>query len=400
MKKFLQSLCAVMMLAMLLCIPASAATTGTGGSDYKTKLKLNSVTGETIYGINGKNYALYRGSKAGKKVVIDLNVNEASCTWKSSNTSIATVKKGVVTFKKTGKVKITCITKKQQKMTLTFYVRPIYSIKTNFTKATMKVGATKTIKTTVSPSRALNASFELLSYSSSNKSVATVSKSGKITAVGAGKATITVKTNDGSNRTVKITITVPETDTVSNLTFNYSAAKNQMTFAVNGSMKFSNPTSAKSVMDRIGKYMYNNAGLTGSLNDMWIGDYQIVLNKNGFQLLKNGKGKDQWTAVNGKTYGTETVKTYLTSSKAKTFVRAVVAAGKELKNEHSISGKLTLTRNGSSIVLSSIKVSKSGITFKCNGKSCSMVLSTTGIKITNCPELAKYLVAISGGLLK
>jgi len=47
-----------------------------------------------------------------------------------------------------------------------------------------------------------------ITYTSSNKKVVTVDTTGKITAVGAGKATITAKTADGSNKLCKMTVTV------------------------------------------------------------------------------------------------------------------------------------------------------------------------------------------------
>ena len=49
-------------------------------------------------------------------------------------------------------------------------------------------------------------SRDKISYKSANKKVATV-KNGKITAVGAGKTTITIKTTHGLKKTVKVTVT-------------------------------------------------------------------------------------------------------------------------------------------------------------------------------------------------
>jgi hypothetical protein len=398
MKKIFQSLCVVLMLALFVSIPVSAETTA------KKKLTAT-VAGSTIYTSKASShtYELYLGSTGTSKAEIDTNITDSRCTWKSSNTSIATVNEdGTVTFKKAGKVKVTCTSPKKQKLTFVFNVKKITSLKANFTKATLEVGERKTIKATVSPAAAVKSENDLLTYTSSNEAVATVTNKGVIKAVGAGKATITVKTTDVSGRTAKIKITVPEEekDEVSNLTFNYSAAKETMTFAINGSMKFSSPSSAKNVFDRIAAYMYKNAGLTGSLNDMWLNNYQVVISSNGIKFLKNGKGADQWTNLNKKTYGKETVKTYLTPAKAKTFVKAVVTAGQSLTKTHTITGSLTLTRGSDKIVLTNIKISKDGVTFTCNKKSASMVISTSGIQITNCPELADYLVAVSGGLLK
>ena len=55
-------------------------------------------------------------------------------------------------------------------------------------------GDTKTLTATITPNDADNKS---VTWSSSNESTATVDQSGKVTAVKAGKTTITVKTVDG-----------------------------------------------------------------------------------------------------------------------------------------------------------------------------------------------------------
>jgi len=70
---------------------------------------------------------------------------------------------------------------------------------------TAPVGYAVKVPTTVSPSYALNSGF---SYSSSDKSIATVSSAGKVTGVKPGKVTITVKSKNG--KSAKSTITVIE----------------------------------------------------------------------------------------------------------------------------------------------------------------------------------------------
>ena len=74
------------------------------------------------------------------------------------------------------------------------------------TTATLTVGETTTLTPTVAPATATDKSVTWLS---SNTSVATVSNSGVVTAVGAGTATITVTTTDGAF-TATCTVTVAE----------------------------------------------------------------------------------------------------------------------------------------------------------------------------------------------
>ena len=75
----------------------------------------------------------------------------------------------------------------------------------NKTSANLKVGGTVTLEATVTPSNATNKS---VTWKSSNTSVATV-KSGKVTAVAAGTATITA-TAGGKMATCKVTVTADE----------------------------------------------------------------------------------------------------------------------------------------------------------------------------------------------
>lgn len=69
---------------------------------------------------------------------------------------------------------------------------------------TLKVKATKTLIALIKPTNATN---KTLTWISSNSSVASVDSKGKITAMKAGKATITVKTKDG-NKTASCIVTV------------------------------------------------------------------------------------------------------------------------------------------------------------------------------------------------
>ena len=75
------------------------------------------------------------------------------------------------------------------------------------TTASLETGGTQQLTATVSPS---NATDKTVSWSTSNSSVATVSSTGLVTAVGAGSATITVTTTDGhKTATCAVTVTAP-----------------------------------------------------------------------------------------------------------------------------------------------------------------------------------------------
>lgn len=76
----------------------------------------------------------------------------------------------------------------------------------NKTNLSLVEGGTETLSATVTPSNATNKN---VTWSSSDTSIAKVDSNGKITAVAAGTATITVTTADG-NKKATCTVTVKE----------------------------------------------------------------------------------------------------------------------------------------------------------------------------------------------
>jgi uncharacterized protein YjdB len=145
----------------------------------------------------------------------NLNMLEGqSVTWKTSNKSIATVdENGEVTGLQIGKVTITATagdgTKKSGKVTL--YVGKLVTgitISSDMPEVlTIQKGKKQDISSyiTITP---ITATYQTLSYTTSDKSVATVDKKGKITGKKAGTAQITISTTDGSNisRTINVRV--------------------------------------------------------------------------------------------------------------------------------------------------------------------------------------------------
>ena len=77
----------------------------------------------------------------------------------------------------------------------------------NKTSLTLEAGQDETLTATVAPS---NADNKDVSWSSSNPSVASVDQTGKVSAISAGTATITVTTADGNKTaTCNVTVTAP-----------------------------------------------------------------------------------------------------------------------------------------------------------------------------------------------
>ena len=151
-----------------------------------------------------KTLSLTTGKKYTLKPVVTPSNSQEKVTYKSSNTKIATVSStGVITAKKVGKVTIT-VQSGKQKATVTLTVKKapaLKAIKNVPTKKTITKGKTYTLKPQLYPSGAI----AKITYTTSNKSIATVDSKGKITAKKKGTAVITVK---AGNFTAKCKVTV------------------------------------------------------------------------------------------------------------------------------------------------------------------------------------------------
>ena len=136
------------------------------------------------------------------------NAINKNITWTSSDNNVATVANGKVTAVKAGTATITVKTEDGNKtatctVTVTAQNYPVESVTLDKTSVDLTEGAEVTLTATVNPANATNKN---ITWTSSDNNVATVAN-GKVTAVKAGTATITVKTEDG-NKTATCTVTV------------------------------------------------------------------------------------------------------------------------------------------------------------------------------------------------
>ncbi|MBQ7116743.1 MAG: Ig-like domain-containing protein [Clostridia bacterium] len=190
---------------------ATVTATSTVDSKVKATFKITvkkKVQVQAVY-LNYDERSRYIGQSF--TLVPSVNPSKATfpeVTWKSSDKKIAKVdKNGKVTALKKGTVVITCTSVDNPKVSAACIVNvkvKTTGVKLPSKKLTIYTTQTKTLKAQVSPS---NASSKSVSWSSSDKSVATVSKSGKITAKKPGTAIITVKTKSGGYKaTCKVTV--------------------------------------------------------------------------------------------------------------------------------------------------------------------------------------------------
>jgi len=135
------------------------------------------------------------------------NATNKNIIWSSSDSAIASVdNNGKVTANKPGSVTITATTE-DGGYTATckvFIPCRVESVSLDITEATLKETQTLTLVATVNPSNATNKN---ISWSSSDKTLATVDSKGKVTAIKEGVVKITVTTEDG-NKTAVCTITI------------------------------------------------------------------------------------------------------------------------------------------------------------------------------------------------
>lgn len=137
----------------------------------------------------------------------DANTGKA-LTWKSDNTAVATVDaNGVVKGIAAGKAKITATSTTNPAITATCAVTvqavAVTGVSLNKTSINLQVGGSETLTATVTPADATN---KEIIWNTSDGSIATINN-GKVTAVSAGKTTITATTVDG-NKTATCTVTV------------------------------------------------------------------------------------------------------------------------------------------------------------------------------------------------
>lgn len=128
-------------------------------------------------------------------------------TWKSSNTSVATVNSGVVTGVAAGSATITCETAKGLSARCTVTVTPapveVTGVSLNQTKIELQAGDTYQLKATIQPS---NATDKTVTWTASN-GTASVSSTGVVTANREGYCLITATTANGQTASCSVHIT-------------------------------------------------------------------------------------------------------------------------------------------------------------------------------------------------
>lgn len=176
---------------------------------YKANCLVEVVQLATGVSLNYSSVTLEAGkAKALSASITPLSASDKTIKWSSSNKKVATVNsKGVVTAVGAGSAVITA-TSGDGNASATCRINVTQKVKKlKFAESTytVKAGSKKTLVCKVTPASATETNYK---WSSSNKKIATVSSKGVVKGIGAGKVTITAKTQDGK---VKATCTVKVT---------------------------------------------------------------------------------------------------------------------------------------------------------------------------------------------
>ena len=155
--------------------------------------------------------------------ILPENTANKNVTWKSSDTSIATVSSsGVIKAVSNGTCKITATTKDGTNLSASVDI--IVDIKAKsvaLNKTSMQITSQNSINklvATVTPSQA----SQKVAWSSSNGKIATVDSKGRVKAVSNGKCKIIATTTDGTNRTASCDVTV-DVKFVTGISFDFNS---------------------------------------------------------------------------------------------------------------------------------------------------------------------------------
>lgn len=207
---------------------ATITCTAADGGGAKASCQVTVYQPVTSITLNSSSLSWSVGKTGSLKASVSpSNATNKNVTWKSSNTSVATVSSaGAVTAVGAGTATVTCTAADGSGVSASCTVKvsaadTISSILLTSTASSIYTGNHAYIKASTTPAN------QTVNYSSSNTSVATVTQSGVVTGVSAGKAVITVKDPKSSVKNT-YTITVvssPGGVSLSNTTASVAADK-------------------------------------------------------------------------------------------------------------------------------------------------------------------------------
>ena len=204
----------------------SAVVTATTQNGKSAECEI--TVGVPLKSISFKNNTTSKTMNKGENFTLEVVYNPAdtdadkTIAWKSTDTSVATVKNGVVTAIGGGETEITATSKngKTAKCKITVEV-PLTSISIK-SETSIDFGQTEKLEVTYNPVD--TTSDKTIEWKSKDEKIAKISSDGTITAVGVGETEITATASNGQEVKCKVTILPVELNSISikeqNITLN------------------------------------------------------------------------------------------------------------------------------------------------------------------------------------
>lgn len=348
MKKLLSLLLGLAMIMSLMC--GSVMTVS--AADPSVTLPYSSIT-------------ISKGKTVSLKAKVS-GVSKYTLVWTSSDKSIVSVTdEGKITGMKKGSADVTVTIKNTDasaKVKVTVGT-PVTGVTVSEKSISVKAGSTYEISAKVSPS---NASNKSLTYFSSDKKVATVSKDGVIKGVKSGSATITVKAADGSGKkatvTVKVTagnkpsgkttgsfdknVTAKELTSNMKIGWNLGNSLDALGSGMSSETAWGNPKTTKAMIDDIKAQGFNTIRIPvswgghtdkdGNVDEQWMKRVKEVVDyayKNDMYVILNSHHDNEYYDIGG---CAKSDKTYKASEKKMTKLWTQIANEFKKYNEHLI----------------------------------------------------------------
>lgn len=172
----------------------------------KLKITVKEIAAESLTISNAPTNLFVGETSKLECTITPANVDNPTLVWASSNTEIADVSsEGEVTAKSEGTTTISATASNDVSTSfeLTVQIREVEAVVITADNPTVGVGEKMLLAATVSPE---NATFQELTWKSSDETLLTVSENGEVTALGCGVVTVTATSANGISNTIEIEI--------------------------------------------------------------------------------------------------------------------------------------------------------------------------------------------------
>ncbi|MGN0961268.1 MAG: Ig-like domain-containing protein, partial [Christensenellales bacterium] len=222
--------------------------------------------------LNYSSFTIY----VGDTLTLVASGNYSGLTWTSSNTSVASVNKGIVTAKSAGSTTITAKSSSGAVAQCYVTVKAVPSggvaISVSPTSATLYQGATKQLTPT--------GSYSSVSWGSSNSNIASVNSSGLVTASSVNTGTVTITayakdSNGNTKATATASITVVEVPTTITLNINHTVVNKGTNVVVTANLNKTGTVTWNSTTSDSYETKNGNT-LTISTSSLAVGTYTVT----------------------------------------------------------------------------------------------------------------------------